>query len=221
MIKKYCILAFAVLAGILTIFPKLDISFSKIFYLYPLGFYYKTHPVAVYIFRLVPIITAAFAAFCFVYLVYLILMRKKIATSPALFLVITAILGPGLIVNYALKEHIGRARPRDILEFHGDKAFSAPLKAANQCNHNCSFPSGHAAMGYYFSGISYIVPPPYKAVTFILGVVFGSLIGLGRIIQGGHFLSDVIFSGLIIMAVNHLCFLIWKNLKGKTKKKRK
>ncbi|MBP7190182.1 MAG: phosphatase PAP2 family protein [Rickettsiaceae bacterium] len=221
MIKKYCIVGFAILAGILTIFPKVDISFSSLFYLYPLDFVYKNHPVAVYIFRLVPIITGAFAAFCLVYIIYLALMRKKIATSPALFLVITAILGPGLTVNYALKEHIGRARPRDILEFHGDKAFTGALRPCNECRHNCSFPSGHAAMGYYFTAISYVVPEPYKTPAFLFGVGLGSIIGMGRIIQGGHFLSDVVFSGLIIMAVNHLCFLIWRNFRGKSKKKRK
>lgn len=221
MLKKYCIIIFATFAIALTLFPKLDIAFSNLFYMFPLGFIYQNHPAAVMIFRLVPIITILWVGMCLVYIVYLAFKNKKIFTSPALYLILTALLGPGLLVNSVLKEHIGRARPKHILEFNGNKAFSGPLKISKECSENCSFTSGHAAMGYYFSSISYIVPTPYKAITFIAGVVFGTLIGLGRVLQGGHFLSDVIFSGLLIFLVNHLCFILWKKKQPNRKTKRK
>jgi membrane-associated phospholipid phosphatase len=35
-------------------------------------------------------------------------------------------------------------------------------------------------------------------------MVFGGLVGLGRIIQGAHFLSDVIFSGIFVFVVAYL-----------------
>src|SRR5580693_1797334 len=40
-----------------------------------------------------------------------------IETRAALFLVLTLIFGPGLITNSLLKEHWGRARPIDVVEF--------------------------------------------------------------------------------------------------------
>lgn len=221
MIKKYCIIIFSLIAIVLTIFPKLDIAFSNLFYMFPLDFVYKNHPVVVMIFRLVPIVTIVWSGMCLVYLIYLFFQKKNIITSPAFYLLLAAILGPGLVVNYGLKEHVGRARPKHILEFGGNKAFSAPLRLSNQCQENCSFTSGHAAMGYYFTSISYIVPKPYTIIIFLLGTAFGSVIGFGRVIQGGHFLSDVIFSGLVIFLVNHLCFFFWKKMLPKRKTKRK
>ncbi len=221
MLKKYCIITFSVIAVVLAIFPKLDTTFSNLFYVFPLDFIYKNHPVVVMIFRLVPIVTILWSGMCLVYLIYLFFQKKRIISSPAFYLLLAALMGPGLLVNYGLKEHMGRARPKHILEFGGDKAFSGPLRFSRECSANCSFTSGHAAMGYYFSAVSYIVPIPYKAITFILGTALGSVIGFGRIIQGGHFLSDVIFSGLIIFLVNHLCFLFWKNIVPTRKSKRK
>ena len=41
----------------------------------------------------------------------------------------------------------------------------------------------------------------YRSRDFVaLGIVFGSLAGLMRMAQGGHFLSDVIFAG-VLMAI--------------------
>ncbi len=219
-VRQYIILAFVFLGLILSIFPKLDISFSRLFYVIPLDFIHKTHPIVVSIFRLVPIFTFVFGAFCFVYLIYFG-YKKKFLSSSAFLLLISLIIGPGLIVNYGLKEHFGRARPRHVLEFGGSKSFTPAGIISDQCNHNCSFSSGHAAMGYYFTIFSYITPPQYKTASFIVGVILGSVIGIGRVIQGGHFLSDVVYSGLIIFLVNHLCFLFWEKIQKKYKEKKK
>jgi len=212
MIKKYCIIAFVILCIVFSFFPKLDIIFVQNFYHEQLDFIYRDHPAAIASFKLVPIITVTWGAICGAYLVYALWKGKKILSSPAMYLLVAALLGPGLFVNYGLKEHSGRARPKHILEFGGDKAFTAPLIIADQCDHNCSFSSGHAAMGYYFSAISYVISAPYRNIAFIAGVALGSIIGFGRVLQGGHFLSDVLFSGLFIMITNHLCFLLWHKL---------
>jgi membrane-associated PAP2 superfamily phosphatase len=49
--------------------------------------------------------------------------------------------------------------------------------------------------------------PPYRSVWlhgFVLGgaLAYGSLLGVARVIQGGHFLSDVLWSGSL------MCFLV-------------
>ncbi len=217
MIKKYSILAFVILGAIFFFFPKLDIAFTQLFYHERLDFIYRDHPLVVASFRLVPIITITWAALCLSAIVYAFWKKKKILSSPATYLLITALLGPGLFVNTALKENVGRARPRQILEFGGDKAFTAPLIITDQCENNCSFSSGHAAMAYYFSAISYVTPPPYSGVAFLVGLSAGSVVGFGRVLQGGHFLSDVIFSGLFVMIINELCFILWIKLKANQK----
>jgi lipid A 4'-phosphatase len=41
---------------------------------------------------------------------------------------------------------------------------------------------------------------------FVLAIIFGNLVGLARIVQGGHFLSDIIFSAIVVMGVNILLY---------------
>lgn len=217
MIKKYCIIIFLLLGVIFLVFPKLDISFAQIFYHEHLDFIYRDHPVVVAIFKLVPIITTLCGVVMALILCYNSYYHKKVLASRATYLLLAVLIGPGLVVNYALKDHFGRARPRQVLEFGGDKAFTPPLYISNECDTNCSFSCGHASMGYYFSSFSYLVPIQYKGIVFLFGIALGSAIGLGRVLQGGHFLSDVIFSGLFIILTNHLCFILWQKLTKKTK----
>lgn len=218
MLKRSIIWTFIALGIVLFLFPKLDVIFAHVFYSTDLGFVYKDHPIVVFCFRVVPIITTIFGMLCMSYIVYFAFQGKRIVQMPAIYLLIAAVLGPGLFVNYVLKDHVGRARPSQILEFGGNKAFIGPLRTSNECEHNCSFSSGHAAMGYYFSGISYVMPPHYQTLTFVLGIALGSVIGLGRVVQGGHFLSDVIFSGIFIILINHLCFICWRKIFNGSKK---
>jgi membrane-associated phospholipid phosphatase len=61
---------------------------------------------------------------------------------------IMAVLGLGLVVDWALKDHVGRARPEHSQAF-GGSLVSRPLFEFDQaCDLNCSFVSGHAAGGF-------------------------------------------------------------------------
>ncbi|HCX59124.1 MAG TPA: PAP2 family protein, partial [Candidatus Cloacimonas sp.] len=60
-----------------------------------------------------------------------------------LFLVLAMIIGPGIIVNSALKENWGRPRPRDVEQFGGRYAYEAPLEI-DLSSPGKSFPCGHA-----------------------------------------------------------------------------
>ncbi len=116
------------------------------------------------------------------------------------FFVISMILGPGLIVNAGFKDHFGRPRPRDIQQFNGDFEYMR-VGQPNWGGPGKSFPSGHASMGY-FIGIPYFIfrkRNQILALGFLLaGVAGGALVGGGRIVQGGHFLGDVIAAGLCV-----------------------
>ena len=53
------------------------------------------------------------------------------------------LIGPGLLVNGILKSYVGRVRPRDLMEFGGDKTFSETYPPLfGECVSNCSFVSG-------------------------------------------------------------------------------
>jgi membrane-associated PAP2 superfamily phosphatase len=112
------------------------------------------------------------------------------------FLVLVMVVGPGLLVNEVFKKHWGRPRPRDVYEFAGDREFvSVWIKSPAQ-NGN-SFASGHASTGFFLFTPYFFLRNGRKkwAVFFLaLGVSYGSLVGLARMIQGAHFLSDIVWA---------------------------
>jgi lipid A 4'-phosphatase len=111
-------------------------------------------------------------------------------------------------VNAGLKEHWGRARPREVMEFGGSQQFTPALLPTAQCETNCSFVSGHAALGFYLIGIAWV---SRKRRWLVAGITLGGLVGAGRILQGGHFLGDVIFSFWVVyfsaVLLDRLCNL--------------
>ena len=109
----------------------------------------------------------------------------------AAFLLAVLFVGPGLIVNGVWKEHWGRARPFETQNFGGEHQYTPPMQPAQECDTNCSFVSGHAAMGFYWLSLAWVLKRRYWLV---VGLVLGSFVGLGRILQGNHFLSDIVFS---------------------------
>lgn len=207
------IFAFAAFTIFFILFPELDIQIANYFYEPELGFLYKTNVIVQIFYMSIPLITKIFSIACLLYMIYLYLKHRKpklMLNSSAFFLFATAIIGPGLVVNTVLKDNFGRARPRQIKEFNGNKEFTRAFVITNQCEKNCSFSSGHAAMGFYFSAIAYIASTLYFTRIYLLGIAFGASVGLSRIIMGGHFASDVVTSALIVLLLNHLIFIWWK-----------
>lgn len=115
-----------------------------------------------------------------------------------LYLILAMLLGPLLVVNGLMKEFSGRARPRHVVEFAGNKTFTPAFIISDQCKKNCSFVSGHASAGFYFVALSLLFTGNRRRIIFWSAVAAGGFIGLVRIIQGGHFLSDVIFSFVFV-----------------------
>ena len=106
--------------------------------------------------------------------------------------------GPGLIANLVFKDHWGRARPSQITEFGGARAFSPPLVPANQCPRNCSFVSGEAASTYVTFYAAATLVPQWSVALAALGTAGGVATGLVRMSQGAHFLSDIVFAGVFM-----------------------
>lgn len=123
--------------------------------------------------------------------------RNPLARArPALLLLAaTALLGPGLLVNGLLKEHVGRARPVQVERFGGTRHFTAAFAPADECDTNCSFVSGHVAgaalpvAGYFIAGTR-----RRRRLWLAGGLAFAAAVGLARIAVGAHFLSDVVLA---------------------------
>jgi membrane-associated PAP2 superfamily phosphatase len=113
------------------------------------------------------------------------------------FLVLVMIVGPGLVVNEVFKKHWGRPRPLDVYEFAGDREF-VPVWIKSPPGNGNAFASGHASTGFYLFAPYFFLRNRRKkwALFFLsLGLSYGFLVGLARMIQGAHFASDVVWAG--------------------------
>lgn len=116
--------------------------------------------------------------------------------AAALFISLLLVIGPGLLANWGFKDHWGRPRPRQVIQFGGTMTFHQPWQPG-PAPKNASFPAGHPTAAFYMSA-PYFVLRRTKSRQALLwlwgGFAFGIIMGAARIIQGGHFLSDVVWS---------------------------
>jgi len=129
-------------------------------------------------------------------------------TNRAVYLMTTLMVGPGIIVNALLKPNWGRARPKDITLFGGSEAYTPPLWVADACERNCSFVSGHASIAFWVTAYAFLLPSKWRLTGVLAGTAFGFGVGLVRVAQGAHFLSDVMFAGIIVLWVNYALYRV-------------
>lgn len=122
-----------------------------------------------------------------------------VSARGVLLFLLTLGLGWGLLVNEVSKNHSGRARPRNVAEFGGDRVFTPAFVPADQCERNCSFVSGHTA--FVFSGFALALLARRRTAAILAVSAAGALAGVARMMQGAHYLSDVVFSGVFMFAV--------------------
>lgn len=125
------------------------------------------------------------------------------------YFLLVLIVGPGIIVNAILKEHWGRPRPNDVVEFGGihqfEKVWQYDARSAGK-----SFPSGHASMGFCLLGLYFVaraLRQRWALPAVFCALAMGLLLGLARIAQGGHFVSDILWSaGVCYFVALGLCY---------------
>ncbi len=122
-----------------------------------------------------------------------------------------AVFGQGLLIDVALKDHWGRQRPRDTVVFGGAESFRPALQPGGNCRRNCSFVSGHAAAGFSLLGFGMLAPLAVRRRWMLAALATGGVIGLVRVAQGGHYLSDIVFSFFAVWLSTHL---VWAALRG-------
>lgn len=109
-------------------------------------------------------------------------------------------LGPGLLVNGVLKGVWGRARPINIEAFGGDAPFSAAWAFSEGCFSNCSFTSGEAASAAWTAMAALVLMPrAWRPTAGAAVVAYALALSFNRIAFGGHFLSDVVLSWLLVV----------------------
>jgi lipid A 4'-phosphatase len=121
----------------------------------------------------------------------------------AVFVIAVSVLGPGLLVNEIFKEHWGRPRPHQVAGLEGTMPYLPPLVPGKSAEGK-SFPCGHSSVGYAFVAffLIWLRHRPWLAAAALgLALVLGSLLGAGRIVAGDHFLSDVLWSAVMVYAV--------------------
>jgi lipid A 4'-phosphatase len=202
-----CCMALWVLAGLAFLaFPEIDLSVSRAFHVGRGAFSGQS---LAWVQMLRNVFVGVFYLCIAISLGGLIIARGRTRTwlrltgTQWLFLAICLAMGPGVVTNVVLKDHWGRARPKQVVEFGGSKTFTPPLIPTAQCANSCSFVSGEAAsifMPFYAAGL---VMPQWTAALLAAGTLCGFAAGFVRISQGAHFLSDVVFAG-IFMALTAL-----------------
>ncbi|MDC2978841.1 phosphatase PAP2 family protein [Pelagibacteraceae bacterium] len=125
---------------------------------------------------------------------------------------ISQIISVLIFVNLVLKNFWGRARPNDVVELGGKESFSPWFEISNACETNCSFVSGDASVGFSVI-ILYLITK--KIIFLYASFVAGFILGVIRIMAGGHFLSDIFFAGFFIVILNIILFELYKKYYAK------
>ena len=126
-----------------------------------------------------------------------------------LLLVLLLVIGPGLLVNSIFKDNWGRTRPKHVIEFGGHLPF---IKVWDRGERGASksFPSGHASIGFYLIAPYFVLRRRrggWAKAFLVGGTLYGVLMGMGRVAQGGHFPSDVIWAwGMVYLTGLLLCY---------------
>lgn len=125
--------------------------------------------------------------------------RHPLVRQIALTSLATVALGTGLLVNGIGKDYTGRPRPRTLQEFGGQAQYRPPLDLGTP-GVGKSFPCGHCSVGFAVGaiGLTVMAVRPTLGVAIIVGsFLLGGAIGSARMAAGAHFLSDVLWSGIL------------------------
>jgi lipid A 4'-phosphatase len=135
-----------------------------------------------------------------------IIPELKQARRPATYILLVIALGPGLVVNLTFKDHWGRPRPVHISEFGGALPYVPPLKMGHTADK--AFPCGHCSVGFSFFAL-YFLLRKRRYLYFTLTIIIGLTLGLTRMSAGGHFISDILWSGYLVFFVAWLIYYGW------------
>jgi membrane-associated PAP2 superfamily phosphatase len=135
----------------------------------------------------------------------------------AVYVLCALALGPGVLVNGVLKEYWGRPRPRQVTEFGGRQDFRPVWPPAGP-GAGKSFPCGHSSAGYFFMTLYFLWRRRAglrRWFGLALGLALGTAFGLGRLLSGSHFASDVLWSAYLVFLVSWALYYFVFNIPGR------
>jgi len=115
----------------------------------------------------------------------------------SLFVLLSILIGPVLVVNGLVKETWRRPRPRDTVQFGGTHEFRRVLEFGQREYRGKSFPGGHASAGFVLVLFYFLWKrqrPKMAGLALLFGIGWGSWLSYVRIAAGGHFLSDNLYA---------------------------
>lgn len=189
--------------------PRVDIAFSQRYYTPEAGFFHAGNPLVRALYDYTPVagntllVLAAILALGAPWFARLARRWGSPAGASlllglwrrtAIAVVCVAALSSGLIVELGLKNFMGRPRPVQTIEFGGDQPFHAAFERGPDPERHRSFLSGHATAGFTLITLGLFAGRTWRRRWMLFGLTTGAVVGLGRIMQGGHYLSDVVFS---------------------------
>ncbi len=209
-----------VLAAIIFVgWPSLDVAVSRLFHLGPRTFWLTGSTFAEALRSLFTLLVWVASLATVTGIVLAVATRRHLLglrLPQWLFLAAVLALGPGVIANTVLKDNWARPRPTQIVEFGGTQQFTPVLERSGQCDRNCSFVSGEASSIFALGFALAMLARRRRAMLMGVAVLAGSFIGFIRIAGGGHFLSDVVFAGVLMgLVVALLHWIVFGLLRGR------
>ena len=182
--------------------PDLDLATTHAFYDH--GGFIGANPMARIardFFRIIPFVVLVALALLYFARRFGLAVRYAPDGRSLVFLVASIAIGSGLIVNLGMKDHLHRPRPVHVKDFGGHDEFRPWYRFDGACRKNCGFASGEASSAFWMVAPALLAPPPFRAPAIASALVFGVAASVLRMAFGGHFLSDVLFGGLISLIV--------------------
>jgi lipid A 4'-phosphatase len=206
-----------VVGALFGVYPRLDLAISAFFFDPHTGFFkVNVQPWVNHSRDAARYLIALLVAPAFLALVGKLLLPRRrmlVRGRAAAFLILTLVLGPGLLTNGILKDYWPRSRPIDVKELGGTDRFVAWWDPRGECPANCSFVAGEASGAFWTLAPAALAPPQWRALAYGGALTFGTAIGLLRIAGGGHFFTDVVFAGVFTFLLIWLTYALifrWK-----------
>ena len=201
-------LLIALLLTVIAWLTRIDFMWQDLFFTANSGSWFLKSDLIVYmIYEYTPI--PAFAIFAISIIILLGSIWKKTWrrwNRIAICWMLVMALGPGLVVNAVFKDWYGRPRPKNVMEYGGEKQF-CPVWVVGEPGVEKSFPCGHASVGFYFMAGYFCWWRRNRRAArrwMVAGLGAGTLLGLARMACGAHWFSDVVWAGVFIYFISYL-----------------
>ncbi len=185
--------------------PQIDLEVARFCYSPETGFYNNAFFQFLYQYgELFGFAAGGAVGILFVFTFFFSKLKGLRAASCAMLL--TFLVGVGGIAHEGFKEYWGRPRPSQVIEFGGNLPYKPFWKPNWHARDQKSFPSGHVIMGFYFLSLYFVAKRAHlknlSRAALLFSCLLGGILMITRIAQGGHFVTDALFSFLLMWTIS-------------------